>query len=270
MTEPNTRADAAWLDRYGPWVVVTGASDGIGRAFAHSLAEAGLNLVLVARREHELVELASQLTRDHGVEGLVVPVDLGCPTGVAELIARTSSLDVGLLVAAAGFGTSGRFLDAQVATELEMIAVNCGAVAALSHHFGSCFARRGRGGLVLMSSIVAFQGVPRAANYAATKAYVQTLAEGLREELAPLGVHVLACAPGPVDSGFGRRANMRLGGAATPAVVASKSLRALGRWGTVRPGFLSKLLGWSLALLPRWGRVRVMTGIMSGMTKHHA
>lgn len=255
-------------ERYGPWAVVTGASDGIGRAFAQALAEDGINLVLAARREAVLSELASELSRAHGVDIVVVATDLAHSAGVDELVSRTRELDVGLLVAAAGFGSSGPFLAGKIDAELEMIAVNCSSVAALSHHFGARFARRGSGGLVLMSSIVAFQGVPRAANYAATKAYVQSLAEGLRSELTPLGVDVLSCAPGPVQSGFARRADMRLGRAASPEVVARKSIAALHRTGTVRPGFLSKLLGWSLALLPRWGRVRLMAGIMGGMTKH--
>jgi uncharacterized protein len=256
--------------RYGPWAVVTGASDGIGRAFADGLAEAGVNLVLVARREDVLSALGNELTQRYGVETLVVATDLAEPAGIEALTAQTQSLDVGLLVAAAGFGTSGRFVDAPLEAELAMIDVNCRAVAALTHHFGACFARQRRGGLILLSSIVAFQGVPRAANYAATKAYVQSLAEGLRQELSPFGVDVLACAPGPVQSGFAQRADMKMGATATPAAVARTSLARLPGGGTVRPGFLSKLLGWSLALLPRWGRVRIMSLIMGGMTKHRA
>lgn len=121
-----------------------------------------------------------------------------------------------------------------------------------------------------MSSLLAFQGVPRAANYAATKAYVQSLAEGLRVELAPFGVDVVASAPGPIHSGFGARAAMTMSMGQTPDVVARTTLDALGRWGTVRPGWLSKLLEASLSFLPRWGRVRILTLVMGGMTKHHA
>ncbi len=263
----SSKASQKMRMRYGAWAVVTGASDGIGRAFAESLAEAGIDVVLVARREEMLKDLAAQLVQDHGVDALVVAADLGRPDGIHALISRTDSLEVGLLVAAAGFGTSGRFIDAVLENELDMIDVNCRAVAALSHHFASRFARQKRGGLILLSSIVAFQGVPRAANYAATKAYVQTLAEGLRVELAPFGVDVLASAPGPVRSGFASRANMTMGAAATPEVVARGSLAALQGAGTTRPGFLSKLLGWSLAVLPRWMRVRMMAIIMGGMTK---
>jgi short-subunit dehydrogenase len=257
-----------WKKTYGPWAVVTGASDGIGREVALQLATAGLNVLLVARRREVLESLAETLEAHHGVQARAVAVDLGWQAGVEEVVAASNGLDVGLLVAAAGFGTSGPFLASDLAEELSMIDVNCRAVAALSHHFGRRFARRGSGGLVLMSSIVAFQGVPRAANYAATKAYVQSLAEGLRIELEPHGVDVLASAPGPVHSGFAERAGMRMGQALKPQDVARGTLVALGGYGTVRPGWLSKLLGGSLALLPRWGRVRIMTAVMGGMTRH--
>jgi uncharacterized protein len=86
--------------------------------------------------------------------------------------------------------------------------------------------------------------------------------------LAPFGVEVLASAPGPVRSGFARRANMIMGSTVEPAIVANQTLAVLGSRGTTRPGFLSKILGWSLAVLPRQARVRVMALIMGGMTKH--
>jgi len=121
-----------------------------------------------------------------------------------------------------------------------------------------------------MSSLVAFQGVPRAANYAATKAYVQSFAEALRLELKPLGVDVIASAPGPIRSGFATRASMRMGLAQTPRDVADATLAALGRRGIVRPGWLSKFLEASLMFLPRWGRVRTMGFVMAGMTRPHA
>ena len=121
---------------------------------------------------------------------------------------------------------------------------------------------------MLLSSIVAFQGTPKSAHYAATKAYVQTLAEGLRAELKGSGVDVLAVAPGPVATGFAARANLKMANAMTPGVIAVESLKLLGRTTTARPGFLSKVLGYSLATTPRWGRVKIMNAVMSGMTAH--
>lgn len=254
--------------RYGPWAVVTGASDGIGQAFARYLATEGLSLVLVARREEALAALAAELQQAAGVQCRVVALDLSALSASAQLADATADLDVGLLVAAAGFGTSGPLLSAPLAAEADMTDLNCRAVMAQAWHFGQRLARRGRGGVVFMSSLLAFHGTPRAANYAATKAYVQTLAEGLRVEWAPLGVDVIASAPGPIRSGFAARANMQMSGALHAEVVARVTMRALGRKTTVRPGWLSKLLGWSLATLPRWGQVWVIAQVMKGMTAH--
>lgn len=254
--------------KYGAWALVTGASDGIGKAIAGQLAEAGFNLVLVARRGDVLEALAADLARQHRIEARVLALDLGQRTAVSTLISATEDLDVGLLAAAAGFGTSGRFVDSQLDRELDMVDVNCRAVVELSHHFASRFAARRRGGLILMSSLLAFQGVPRAATYAATKAFIQTFAEGLRLELSGSGVDVVSSAPGPVRSGFEARANMRMSSAASSQVVARQTLDALGRRTTVRPGFLSKFLEASLLPLPRRARSRIMGVVMGGMTRH--
>jgi uncharacterized protein len=252
--------------RYGPWAVVTGASDGIGRAFAHHLAAQGLHLVLVARRAPVLQELAADLQRSHGVQCLVIAADLADLEAVHRLAEGTAALDVGLLVLAAGFGTSGPLLDAELGAETEMADLNCTSVLAQAWHFGRRFASRRRGGVVFLSSLLAFQGTPRAAHYAATKAYVQSLAEGLRVEWAPLGVDVIVSAPGPVRTGFAARARLHMAQAISAEVVARVTMQALGRKTTVRPGGLSKLLGWSLAMLPRWGRVMVIGQVMKGMT----
>jgi short-subunit dehydrogenase len=158
--------------RYGPWAVVTGASQGIGRAFALRLAVQGINLVLVARREMLLQALATEIESTHAVKCRVVVADLSDLTQVHALAQATQDLDVG------------------------------------------------------------------------------------------------ASAPGPIRTGFAQRANLQMALALQPDVVAKATLGALGRKTTVRPGWLSKLLGWSLALLPRWGQVRVITQVMKGMTAH--
>ncbi len=119
-----------------------------------------------------------------------------------------------------------------------------------------------------MSSIVGFQGTPNAANYGATKAYVQSLGEGLYHELKPYGVDVLAAAPGPVNSGFAEVANMQMGSALEPSQVGLPILKALGKKSTVFPGGLTKLLMFGLRMVPRWGKIQIMKGVMGGMTKH--
>lgn len=254
--------------RYGPWAVVTGASSGIGREMALCLAESGLNLVLVARSQVVLVQMAKDLSDRNGIEVRLIIQDLAVEGSLEILAVQTQDLEVGLLVAAAGFGTSGAFLNSQLAQEVEMLNVNCRSLLELTWQFSQRFAQQRRGGIILMSSIVGFQGTPFAAHYAATKAYVQTLAEALYVELAPLGVDVIASAPGPTNSGFADRAGMKIGKALSAAEVAQKTLQALGRKSTVLPGFLSKLLTYSLMPLPRWARVQIMGGVMKSMTKH--
>ena len=265
MTTPDIHSQA-WRTRYGPWAVVTGASSGIGEAIARHVAALGLHVVLVARSAERLEMIAAQLTRDQGVRTMVVSADLTTQSGLDRVTSATASLDVGLFVAAAGFGTSGEWTSAHLPVELAMLDVNCRAVLVHAHYFAQRLATRGHGGIVLLGSIVAHQGVPNAAHYSATKAYVQTFGEALHLELAAVGVDVLVSAPGPVHSGFAARAGMTMSAAVRPDEVARDTIRALGHRGTIVPGALSKLLTWSLALLPRWVRSRVMGSIMRGMT----
>lgn len=268
-TAPRSKRDRRFVDRYGPWAVVTGASAGIGEAIARSLAARGINVVLVARSRQRIEQLAVDLETAHSVRALAVTLDLAQRDSIHQLLATTADLDVGLLVTAAGFGTSGPFLANQIGDEIEMIDVNCAAVCAQAHHFATRFAERGRGGLILLSSIVGFQGMPLAANYAATKAYIQCLGEALARELEPAGVDVLTAAPGPTASGFADRAGMRMSGADTPEQIADPILDALGKKATVLPSARSKLLRWAVLTMPRRsGRVWIMGNVMKGMTKH--
>ena len=171
MSTPKSRL----VQRYGPWALVTGASDGIGQAFARHLAAQGLHLVLVARREPALASLATELTQAHGVQCRVLSADLSDLEAVHRVADATLDLDVGLLVAAAGFGTSGPLLDSELGAETQIGDLNCTGCWRWPRAWA-------RGGVVFMSSLLAFHGTPRAANYSATKAHIQMLAEWLRVE----------------------------------------------------------------------------------------
>jgi uncharacterized protein len=254
------------LSRFGPTAVVTGASEGIGRAFAEALAQHGFDLVLAARREDRLRSLVATLQGAHGTSVQVVVADLAQPAANAALLEATAGRPIGLVVAAAGYGSVGSFLSRPLDAESGMVDLNCRSVVELAHGFGRRMADAGRGGLVLFGSLVGFSGAPRSATYAATKGFVQSFAEGLAVELRPRGVSVLSVAPGPVASGFADRAGMRLSFSQTPEAVAAGALAAIGRTTTVRPGPLSKLLGWSLGMVPRRGRVRVLGALMEAMT----
>ena len=255
-------------NKYGPWAIVTGATSGIGLELATKLAESGLNLVINARNLERLEAVRKDLLARFKIEVTIIEADGSETSGIDTIIKQTNHLEIGLVVISAGYGTSGLFVQNPLHDEINMLRVNCEGLLSLTHYFGRQFVRKKRGGIILMSSMVAFQGVPYSANYAATKAYVQSLAEALHEEFKPHGVDVLAAAPGPVDSGFGKRANMIMSMSLKPEQVGVPILKALGRKTTVLPGFLTKFLVYSLMTVPRWGKIKIMEMVMGGMTEH--
>lgn len=263
-TEEKLRLKAS----YGPWSLITGASSGIGLELATRLAEAGLNVILHGRRALELQRISQDLKTRFNIQTDIVSADLSTDEGVQELLKETTKRPIGLVIASAGFGTSGLFHQSNLSDEVNMLRVNCESLLVLIHHFSNQFAQQKRGGIILLSSMVGFQGVPFAAHYAATKAYVQSLGEALAVELKPFGVDVLTAAPGPVASEFGKRANLKMDMALSPQQVVVPILSALGRQDTILPGWLTKLLVYALRTVPRWGKVRIMQRVMGGMTKH--
>lgn len=258
------RQPESFRARYGPWAVVTGASAGLGRASAQLLADAGINLVLVARRGDVLDQMAKDFA---DVQARPIVGDLATAEGRAALEEGTTDLDVGLLVAAAGYGTSGPFLDSDWGVEDSMLDLNCRASLWACAHFGPRLVARGQGGIVLFGSVVGLQGTPYSAHYAATKAYVHTLAEGLYVELKPRGVDVISCAPGPVRTEFADRAGLAMGQAAQPGSVMAATLNALGRQPSIAPGLLAKALTFGLAPLPRSARSQILARVMRQMSQ---
>ncbi|MBX2798943.1 MAG: SDR family NAD(P)-dependent oxidoreductase [Myxococcales bacterium] len=256
-----------FAQRFGPWAVVTGASSGIGEAVARQLASKGLDLVLVARRADRLSALSAQLHAQGG-QCRVVALDLTGDAACEQLVEHTSDLDVGLLVHAAGFGLGGPHLDRPLHQHLEMLDLNCRSTVELVHAFLPGLQRRGRGGIALVGSILGFHGVPWSAHYAATKAFVVSLAEGLQVEAAPHGVDVSVHAPGPTRTGFFERASMQAGSAADPHSVAGHIVRRLRSRRVVLTDWLGWLIRLSTSTAPRWLRVRIVGQVMRGMTHH--
>ena len=192
--------DAQFHTRYGRTAVVAGASEGIGRAFAHQLAEKGLDLILIARRTEPLEAEAHILRRRHGVNVETVPMDLGA----ADLEARFRSViegkDVGLMVYNACYSKIGKYLETDIASKLATIDVNCRGPVVLSSIMAERLVARGRGGIVLMSSMSGLQGTAMVSTYAASKAFDTILGEGLWAELRPKGVDVLVCIAGATST----------------------------------------------------------------------
>ncbi|GLK66821.1 SDR family NAD(P)-dependent oxidoreductase [Hansschlegelia plantiphila] len=194
----------------GRTVLVTGASSGIGVELARLFAANGDRVVLSARREDRLKALAAELSSKHGVAADVVRGDLSTPDGVKDFaieVGRKGHV-VDVLVNNAGFGLRGRFAQLSFDKQLEMIQVNVAAPTALSGLFLPGMLARGRGGILNVASLAAFQAGPEMAVYYATKAYLLSFSEALFEESKRKGVTVTALCPGPVPTEFGEVAGM--------------------------------------------------------------
>jgi uncharacterized protein len=250
-----------WKDRYGPWAVVAGGSEGLGAAFAELIAARGVNLLLVARRPDVLERTRESLRARHPVEVETLPADLADPSSITEIMRRTAGREVGLLVCDAAVSTTGPFLRQDLQALHRMLDVNCRSALDLMHGFGAAMAERGRGGIIVMSSMAAFQGSPVVAAYGATKSFLLSLAEGVGDELAPSGVDVLACCPAviltPHFMAETRSAKAPL--ALRPDAVASQALAGLGRRRIVVPGAMGRLVRFmTTRLMPRAAVVRMM------------
>jgi short-subunit dehydrogenase len=194
--ESSDSAQASFRERYGPWAVVAGASEGIGESFARQLAAQGMGLILLARRQEPLDTLAEQL-RASGAPVRTAAVDLTRADLLDQVRQVTDDLAIGLLVYNAG-ATHGAdtFLGRPVEHGLGLMHLNCRGPLLLAHHFGTRMAERGSGGMILVTSMSAAAGCARNAVYSAAKAFELIFAEGLWAELQPRGVDVMACVAG--------------------------------------------------------------------------
>jgi short-subunit dehydrogenase len=187
MTAPPT----GFPDRYGPWAVVAGGSEGVGASFAHQLAERGLNLVLVARKPEPLEETAAAVRRK-GVDVRTVALDLVDPQTLGRLREVTDDVDVGMLVFNAGANSYGHdFVTGDLQRVQGVIDLNITAQLAMTHHFGASMRERGRGGILLVGSLAGYLGQAQISVYSAVKAFSRVFAEGLWLELREHGVDVL-------------------------------------------------------------------------------
>lgn len=241
--------------RYGPWALVAGASEGIGAAFAAELSARGLSVVLVARREEPLVALSSKLA----TPSRIVVADLSMGTG--RVFTETEDLEIGLVIANAALSPIGPFTMVEPEQMQRALDLNCRAPLALARHYLPPMAERGRGGLIVMSSMAGQQGSAGIAAYAATKAFDVVLAEGLWAELRPSGVDVLACVPGAVSTpGLARGSQGRAPGTVSAEVVVRSALRSLGRKPRVVPGRLMSVSSVIMSrLLPKRTAINMMT-----------
>jgi short-subunit dehydrogenase len=252
--------------KYGPWAVVAGASEGLGAAFAEALAARGLNLLLLARR-NDLLDTVAAKAREMGVEARAEMLDVGRADFAEELARLTADLEVGCGVYNAAAAPIGEFLDRSLEELLRVVDVNVRGPLAFARTLAPPMAARGRGGIVLMSSLAGFQGAPNIATYAASKAFNMVLAEGLWSELTPKGIDVLVSCAGAIRTpGYASAAanTKEAPGTLDAVTVANRSLDALGEGPSVIPGGTNRFARFVLGrLLPR----RAAIGIMAKSTR---
>ena len=254
------------------WVLITGASSGFGEEFARQYAAQGHALVLVARRLDRLQALAETLRQQHGTEVVVEQVDLSEIAAAARLHARLRDrgIEIDVLINNAGHGLQGGFVDTPLDAALAMVQLDIASLTAVTHVFAQGMRERRRGAILLVASLLAYQGVENFAVYAAAKAYVLRLGEALHREFKRDGVAVTTLCPGASDTGFAQRAQMKVTPLLKPlmmkpAPVVRAGIRALqaGRMSVV-PGFANKFLVAFTWATPRWLHQAAMSQAMNG------
>lgn len=215
-------------DFRGRTALVTGASKGIGRAYAEELADRGADVILVARSEQALARLADDIRARHTTKVTAIAADLGTADGTRRLLQQLAAheIHVDLLINNAGMGAVGPFLNGPLERHHRSIDLNITGLTTLTYELGRSMVARGAGGIINVASTAAFQPMPYQASYAATKAFVLSFTEALAEELRGTGVHVMAAHPGGTDTSFfdGTTATMNPALVDTPARVAADTL----------------------------------------------
>jgi short-subunit dehydrogenase len=237
--------------------LITGASTGIGEAFARRFASLGRNVLLVARSEDKLVALCNELGRISGVRATYLALDLSSEGAAAQLFDETQKrgLEIDMLINNAGFGSMGDFARLDPARELEMIDLNIKALVDLTYRFLLPMRERKRGTIINVASTAGFQPVPFMATYAASKAFVLSFSEALWEENRPYGIQVIALCPGVTETNFFEAAKMdrpprRI--AQSPEEVVDTAVRALKKKkGHIVSGWTNFLIVEAERFLPR-------------------
>ncbi len=263
--------DSEFQRRYGSWAVVAGASMGMGAEYSRQLAAKGLNVLMLAEAAEPLMEVAAEIARTHRVETRTAVVDLSVANLVDIVSAEAAGLDVGMFVYNAAHSVVGRFLNVPIAERLKMIDVNVRGVLLLCDYFARRFVERGRGGLIVMSSMSGFQGQAMVGTYAATKAFDLVLAESLWDELKGTGVDVLAFCPGATRTPAYLATQPKQGGVLSPptmspAATVAEAIAAIGKGPTAIAGRNNRISAFILShLIPRRARITLMSRATRGM-----
>ena len=232
-----------FLNRYGPWALVTGAAEGLGAEFASQIAAKGLGVLLVDVQLEKATKHAADLAQRFGVETRAIECDLSKSDFLDGLREKTDSFEIGLLICSAGIGTTGPFLDTPIDAMKRAVQVNAVATLDLCYALAPPMVERGKGGIMLLASNSAYAGTPYVATYAATKAFDLSLGEALWYELAPHGVDAMAFSPMGTNTPGLRRGMPAIKegdvieGIMTPEDAVGMALGALGKTSSLRADF---------------------------------
>ncbi|MEH6344801.1 MAG: SDR family NAD(P)-dependent oxidoreductase [Bermanella sp.] len=228
--------------QYGQWAVVIGGTSGIGESLSDLIAQQGINIILVARQKSVLVSKANDLSHRFSVEVKTIQADLSDANDITKVIEQTQELDVGLFIPCAGLETHGALIDIPLEEELRLLQLNVISTLSLTRHFSQLFSNKGKGGILLVSSMSGHAPSPYTANYSGSKAYVLQLGLSLHWEMKQKGVDVTVLSPGftttPMTKAFDE---LREGAenpfpVLTPNQVANEALNALGKQPLIIPG----------------------------------
>lgn len=239
-------------DKYGKYALITGASAGIGKDLAFILAENGMNTILVARREEKLKEIASHLSSTYKIDCKTIKKDLTEENSYKELFNLTKNYDIGILVNNAGFGYYGRFINQKEEKLENMIKLNIFTFAMLSKVFAQYFVERKRGGIILVSSLAAFQPTAGMALYGATKGFELLLSEALSEEIKGNNVDITILCPGATVTEFQITAEGIPHNGMDSREVAMCAVNNLGKKIISIPGYQNKIIGKLYRIFPRY------------------
>ncbi|MEJ6402766.1 SDR family NAD(P)-dependent oxidoreductase [Yoonia sp. 2307UL14-13] len=252
--------------------LITGASAGIGRAFAKYHASKGGDMIVTARRAEELDALKAEIEAEHNVTVTTIAHDLGGVEGARGLYAKVKETgqQIDILINNAGFGGHGEFLDRNLDDDIAMIDLNVKSLITLCHLIGKDMVAQGGGKILNVSSTAAYMPGPLQATYFATKAYVSSFSQALAEELKDKKVTVTALEPGYVETEFAARANLEgvnlvKGGGATPASAAKYGYDAMRRaeLRAINDGKLRFMLNWLVPFMPRWSVLKMVRGMQT-------
>lgn len=186
--------------QFGKWALITGATSGIGKAFAENLASQGLNLVLAARRKQVLDDLSEKLRSKYNIQCKTIKVDFSKFESVDTLLKELSQIEIGLLVSNAGAARPGKFIDQNIESIMELVQLNAITHIKLSRHFSQKMAQRGKGGIILVGAMGAAEGIPFMATEAGTKSMVESFGKSLNIELKEHGVNLTVLITPPTDT----------------------------------------------------------------------